>query len=94
METWLDKGSSRKEEELMRNSDRGFIALLGRIVIRRWYWLVAGQMIVLRVLASQPAHAGGPRYVAHGGDVSNERLSPASTCATINGALDKPGFVC
>jgi len=44
-------------------------------------------------LASQPARAAGPWYVGSGGSDSNTCLSPATRCATINGALNKPGFM-
>jgi uncharacterized repeat protein (TIGR01451 family) len=44
-------------------------------------------------LASQPARAAGPWYVAPGGDDGNDCLSPATPCASIDGALGKPGFV-
>lgn len=41
----------------------------------------------------QPAHAAGPWYVAPTGDDNNDCLGPVTPCATINGALAKPGFV-
>ena len=49
--------------------------------------------LVMMILASQPSHAAGPWYVAPGGDDGNDCLSPGTACATINGALNRPGFV-
>ncbi len=43
--------------------------------------------------ASQPAQAAGPWYVSTTGNDANDCLSPATPCATINGALNKPDFV-
>jgi hypothetical protein len=43
--------------------------------------------------ASQSAHAAGPWYVSTTGSDANDCLSQATTCATINGALNKPSFV-
>jgi len=43
--------------------------------------------------AFQPGRAAGPWYVAPGGSDGDDCLSPATACATINGALNKPGFV-
>jgi hypothetical protein len=45
------------------------------------------------ILASQPVRAAGPWYVAPGGSDGNDCLDPATACDTINGALNKPGFV-
>src|SRR5262245_16518946 len=44
-------------------------------------------------LTASPTRAAGPWYVDPGGSDGNDCLSPATTCATINGALNKPGFV-
>jgi hypothetical protein len=44
-------------------------------------------------LTTSPAHAAGPWYVGPGGNDSNACTSPATRCATINGALNKAGFV-
>lgn len=41
------------------------------------------------ILAQRPVRAAGPWYVAPGGNDSNDCLNPATTCATINGALGK-----
>ncbi|HEX8684488.1 MAG TPA: right-handed parallel beta-helix repeat-containing protein [Ardenticatenaceae bacterium] len=38
------------------------------------------------------ATAAGPWYVAPSGADANECRAPESPCATVNGALDKPGF--
>ena len=43
--------------------------------------------------ASQPVRAAGPWYVAPGGDDSSTCAAPGAACASINGALSKPGFV-
>jgi hypothetical protein len=49
--------------------------------------------LVMIILATQPGRAAGPWYVTPGGDDGNDCLSPGAACATINGALGKPGFV-
>lgn len=49
-------------------------------------------VIGLTGLMSQPTRAAGPWYVAPGGSDSHTCLSPAGACATINAALNKPGF--
>ncbi|MAT98936.1 MAG: hypothetical protein CL608_17470 [Anaerolineaceae bacterium] len=54
-------------------------------------FLLAMIMIIQHVL--RPVYAAGPWYVAPGGADGNDCLSPAAPCATINGALNKPGFV-
>ena len=41
------------------------------------------------LLAIRPIRAAGPWYVAPGGDDGNDCLSPATPCATINGAVSK-----
>jgi hypothetical protein len=41
------------------------------------------------VLASVPAHAAGPWYVAPSRSDSNDCLSPGAACVTINGAIGK-----
>jgi uncharacterized repeat protein (TIGR01451 family) len=43
--------------------------------------------------ALQPISAAGPWYVALGGSDNNTCLSSTQACASINGALNKPGFV-
>ncbi len=53
-------------------------------------------MLVLTVaiwwgMALQPGLAAGPLYVAPGGNDSNDCLSPATACATINSAMNKSG---
>ena len=50
-------------------------------------------MLLVTILATQPGRAAGPWYVAPGGDDGNDCLSPGAACASINGALAKPGFV-
>jgi hypothetical protein len=45
------------------------------------------------VVRQAAVDAAGPWYVAPGGDDGNDCLSPGAACATINGALAKPGFV-
>ena len=44
---------------------------------------------LLTITAPQPVHAAGPWYVATTGNDNNDCLSPASPCATINGAIGK-----
>lgn len=41
----------------------------------------------------QPVRAAGPWYVAPGGNDANTCTAPGAPCATINAALNKPGFV-
>ena len=59
---------------------------------KSWLAIVFLGLMVI-TLTSQPVRAAGPWYVTPGGDDANDCLSPASPCATINGALNKPGFV-
>ena len=59
---------------------------------KSWLAIVFLGLMVI-TLTSQPVRAAGPWYVTPGGDDANDCLSPASPCATINGALSKPGFV-
>jgi uncharacterized repeat protein (TIGR01451 family) len=60
-------------------------------------WLTALALalaaLVIITLATQPVRAAGPWYVAPGGSNGNDCLSAVTACATINGALNKPGFV-
>jgi len=60
-------------------------------------WLVmailACAALSVIILASQPVRAAGPWYVTPGGSDGNDCLNSTTTCATINGALNKPGFV-
>jgi uncharacterized repeat protein (TIGR01451 family) len=64
------------------------------------YWcigivLAAGGLLALAmiVLGYWAARAAGPWYVSPGGDDGNDCLSSGAACATINGVLNKPGFV-
>jgi uncharacterized repeat protein (TIGR01451 family) len=50
-------------------------------------------MLAVIIPASQSTRAAGPWYVAPGGSDGSDCLSSTTTCATINGALNKPGFV-
>ena len=43
--------------------------------------------------ASQPVRAAGLWYVTPGGSDANTCTAPSTACATINGALNKPGFI-
>jgi len=43
--------------------------------------------------AAQPARAAGPWYVAPIGSDSSTCIAPNTACASINGALNKPGFI-
>lgn len=55
--------------------------------------MVTGVALAVVSLPSQSIRAAGPWYVKPGGNDGNDCLSPATACATINGALNKPGFV-
>lgn len=44
---------------------------------------------LLTITAPQPVHAAGPWYVATTGNDNNDCLSPATPCATVNGAIGK-----
>ena len=54
-------------------------------------------LIVLAVsmlaVTRMPARAAGSWYVSNKGNDSNDCASPTTTCASINAALNKPGFV-
>ena len=55
--------------------------------------ILASAVLLVTTWASGPVRAAGPWYVGPGGSDGNTCLSPATRCATINGALNKPGFV-
>jgi len=55
--------------------------------------LVLAILVILITLAVQPARAAGPWYIGPGGSDGSACTSPATRCASINGALAKPGFV-
>lgn len=56
--------------------------------------ILALAMLAAQVsLVTEPTYAAGPWYVGPGGSDSNACTSPATRCATINGALNKAGFV-
>lgn len=57
--------------------------------------IVTAAAIMLAALgaAYQPVHASGQWYVAPGGSDSNDYTSPATACASVDGALAKPEFV-
>jgi hypothetical protein len=52
-------------------------------------------ILTISLMPASISQAAGPWYVAPGGDDSNTCLSPASPCATINGAIEKatPGDI-
>ncbi len=50
-------------------------------------------IVTALVTTPQLSRAAGPWYVAPGGSDGNDCLSAISPCASINGALNKPGFV-
>ncbi len=56
-------------------------------------WLALTALVVAAltafILASRPARAAVPWYVAPGGSDGNSCLSPGAACATINGAIGK-----
>ena len=60
-------------------------------------WLVmailAGVALSVMAPASQPVRAAGPWYVAPGGSDANTCTAPGAPCASINAALNKPGFI-
>ena len=60
-----------------------------------WFVMAILACVALSVITpvSQPVHAAGPWYVAPGGSDTNTCTAPSAACATINGALNKPGFV-
>lgn len=55
-------------------------------------WL-CGLMLLVRSALPQAVGAAGVWYVKNGGNDSNDCATPATACASINGALAKPGFV-
>lgn len=79
----------------MTRLDRESAQFVHRFTTGQFGWVVTGLALAAMVLAFQPAAAGGPWYVAPppGGDDGNDCLNAATPCATINGALNKPGFV-
>jgi hypothetical protein len=50
-------------------------------------------MLAALIPAPRSTRAAGPWYVAPGGSDSNDCNDPLTSCAAINGALSKPGFV-
>jgi uncharacterized repeat protein (TIGR01451 family) len=55
---------------------------------------ICGLFTMVTVLvAAHPGRAAGSWYVAPAGSDGHDCLSPTTPCATINGALAKPGFV-
>jgi uncharacterized repeat protein (TIGR01451 family) len=54
---------------------------------------VAGLILMASANSLPSAHAAGPWYVSNSGNDSNDCASTTTTCASINGALNKPGFV-
>ena len=61
----------------------------------RWTILIALIMTLFSMINQiiQSAYASGFWYVTTSGDDNNNCLSPTTPCATINGTLNKPGFV-
>lgn len=55
--------------------------------------IIALLLVLTRAAGVAPVRAAGPWYVAPGGNDTNDCASPATACASINGALNKPGFV-
>ncbi len=62
-----------------------------RWIMRVFYDLFLA-LVALTLLAMGHAHAAGPWFVAVSGSDANDCLSATTPCATINGALTKPGF--
>lgn len=63
--------------------------------IKIWFiaTVLAVTALALTARIQWPARAAGPWYVGPGGSDGSTCLSPATRCASINGALNKPGFV-
>jgi hypothetical protein len=57
--------------------------------IFRFYFVLILVIGLVTVTTPQPAYAAGPWYVAPTGDDNNDCLSPATPCATVNGAIGK-----
>lgn len=58
----------------------------------KFFYLVIALVFVIgsaAVLSPQSVRAAGPWYVSNAGDDGNNCLSPATPCATINGAIGK-----
>ncbi|MBP7687344.1 MAG: hypothetical protein KA765_05535 [Thermoflexales bacterium] len=53
----------------------------------------AAFVVIVAAAATQPSHASGLWYVATTGSDSNDCATPATPCASINGAFNKPGIV-
>jgi hypothetical protein len=69
----------------------GFVRRFGLPLLLCWGLLCL--LVLPFFLHPHPVHAAGPWYVAPTGDDANPCLSPESPCASINAALNKPGFV-
>ncbi len=63
----------------------------GRQAVRLLYATVL--LTVVELWSALTGRAAGYWYVAPGGNDGYDCASPATACATINGALNKPGFV-
>jgi len=62
-----------------------------KIQFARHLWLFIDMVYSLSPISSP--HVAGSWYVATVGSYSKTCLSPARACVTINGALNKPGYV-
>jgi hypothetical protein len=62
-----------------------------KVYFKGWLTVLALALAVLVMiaLATQPARAAGPWYVAPGGSDGNTCTSPGAACASINGAIAK-----
>jgi hypothetical protein len=54
---------------------------------------VAGLILLVSAHSLPSARAAGPWYVSNSGNDSNDCASSTTPCSSINGALNKPGFV-
>ncbi|MCP4544200.1 MAG: DUF11 domain-containing protein [Chloroflexi bacterium] len=68
----------------MKNRHLRILFILGLGLILALLWLLKSPSV---------GRAAGPWYVAPDGDNDDDCLSTTTSCATINGALAKPGFV-
>jgi hypothetical protein len=55
--------------------------------------VAAGLILLVSAHALPSARAAGPWYVSNSGNIGNDCASSTTPCYSINGALNKPGFV-
>lgn len=64
-----------------------------RISLLNWVLVLAFLAFLSTATTPRAASASGPWFVATTGNDTNNCLTPSTPCASINGALYKPGFV-